>query len=102
MAYNIAVSPEPRAPHNDPRIAEDSHCAYSHKMPVQYLNDPIADNSTYYFKVYMDLTLLERISVQLAVDLLFAENPASVRPVALRNSSPSTATGRLSTPTTAC
>jgi hypothetical protein len=85
MAQNIDHSVgSSKGRSNDPEI--DSYCCRSRKYEISYLNKPIADESTYYFKAYLDLFLLEKVEVFITVDLLFGLNFQSVRNCRLRNS----------------
>jgi hypothetical protein len=40
---------------------------------MQYLNEAIQDNVTFYFKGYLDLTLIDKVKLHIQVDLLFSE-----------------------------
>lgn len=37
-----------------------------------YINDPTPDNTTYFYKSYIDLSLIDKIEVSLSIDLLFS------------------------------
>jgi hypothetical protein len=84
MASNIAYQPKTDPLWIEPSIANDSHHCYSSRLKMQYLNEPIQDNVTFFFKGYVDLTLLDKIDLLLSVDLLFSESYSSVSPERLR------------------
>ena len=77
MACNIDPGRASTSVHpNEPQI--DSFSCYSQKYRVDYLNSIIADETTYYFKTYLDTFLPEKLNLFIHIDLLYAQSYKSV------------------------